>query len=88
MSKSFQYFIIYVSSGVRRKFQRGAKFHHNCVMSQINFMGSAEGTTILRGSRGMPPRKVCKITPKNMHFHFCAFWKEVLDNSVFTFLYF
>ena len=31
-------------SGVRRKFPRGGK-----VSSQINFRGSAEGTTILRG---------------------------------------
>jgi len=26
------------------------------------------------------------MTPKNTHF--CAFWKHVLDNTVFTFLYF
>jgi len=58
------------------KFPRGAKFRHNCVTSQINFRGSAEGTTIVRGSGGMSPGKVCKITPKNTHF--CAFWKQVL----------
>jgi len=63
-----------------------AKFHHNRVMSHINLRGSAEGKTILGGSRGMPPRKFCKITPENMHF--CAFWKQVLDNTVFTFFYF
>ena len=33
----------------------------------------------------MPPGKFCKITPKNTHF--CAFWKQVLDNTVFTFLF-
>jgi len=49
------------------------KFRHNRVTSQINFRGSAEGTTILGGSGGMPPRKFCKVTPKNTHF--CAFWK-------------
>ena len=50
------------------------------------FRGSAEGTTILGGSGGMPPGKFCKITPKNTHF--CAFWKQVLDNTVFTFFIF
>jgi len=38
------------------------------------------------GSGGMPPGKCCKIAPKNTHF--CAFWKQVLDNTVFTFFYF
>jgi len=42
--------------------------------------------TILGGSGGMPPEEFCKITPKNVHF--CAFWKQVLDNTVFTFFYF
>jgi len=41
-----------IVSGVRRKFPRGAKFRHNRVTSQINFRGSAEGTTILGGSGG------------------------------------
>jgi len=59
---------------------------HNRVTSQINFRGSAEGMTILGGSGGMPPEKFCKITPKNTHF--CAFWKQVLDNTAFTFFYF
>jgi len=57
-------------------FRGGAKCHHNCVTSPINFRGSAKGTTILRGSGSMPPRKFCKITLKNTHF--CAFWKQVL----------
>jgi len=57
-------------------FRGGAKFCHNLVTSQINFRGSAEGTTILGGSGGMPPGKFCKITPKNTRF--CAFWKQVL----------
>jgi len=74
------------NSGVRRKFLKGGKFRHNRVTSQINFRGSAEGTTILGVSGGMPPGKFCKITPKNTHF--CAFWKQVLDNTVFTFFYF
>jgi len=34
----------------------------------------------------MPPGKFYKIAPKNTHF--CAFWKQVLDNTVFTFFYF
>jgi len=41
-------------SGVRRKFPRGAKFCYNCVMSQINFSGSAEVTTILGGPGACP----------------------------------
>jgi len=49
-----------------------AKFRHNRVTSQINFRGSAEGTTILGGPgawacEGMLPGKFCKITPKNVH---------------------
>ena len=53
-----------------------AKFHHNRVShnrvtSQINFKGSAEGTTILGGSGDIPLGKFCKIIPKNTHF--CAF---------------
>jgi len=71
------------SSGVRRKLPRGTKFRHNRVTSQINFRGSAEGTTILGESGNMPPGKFCKITPKNTHF--CAFWKQVLDNTIYTF---
>ena len=46
-----QHFTKLEHSGVRRKFPRGAKFRHNRVTSQINFRGSAEGTTIL-GSPG------------------------------------
>jgi len=34
----------------------------------------------------MAPGKFCKITPKNTHF--CAFWKQVLDNTVYTFFIF
>ena len=63
-----------------------ASYRHNHVTSQINFRGSAEGMAILGGSGCMPPGKFCKITPKNTHF--CAFWKQVLDNTVFTFFYF
>ena len=33
----------------------------------------------------MPPGKFCKITHK--HTHFCAFWKQVLDNTVYIFLF-
>jgi len=57
-------------------FRGASKFRHNRVTSKINFRGSAESTTILRGSGSMPPGKFCKITPKNTHF--CAFWKQVL----------
>jgi len=42
----------------------GGKFRHNRLTSQINFR-----TTILGESGGMPPGKVCKITPKNTHLH-------------------
>ena len=68
-------------SGLRRKFPRGTKFRHNRVTSQINIRGSAEGKTILGGSGGMPQGKFCKTTPKNTHF--CAYWKQVLDITVF-----
>jgi len=44
------------TSGVRRKFPRGAKFRHNRVTSQINFRGSADGTTIV-GCPGACPRE-------------------------------
>ena len=46
-------FLLVDDSGVRRKFARGAKFRHNHVTSQINFMGTAEGMTILGWSGGM-----------------------------------
>jgi len=59
-----------------QKISKGGKFRHNRVTSQINFRGSALGTTILEGPGSMPPGKFCKITPKNTHF--CAFWKQVL----------
>ena len=38
------------------------------------------------GGGVMPPGKFCKLTPKNTHI--CAFWKQVLDNPVFTFFIF
>jgi len=56
------------------------------VTLQINFRESAKGTTILGVSGDMPSGKFCKITPKNTHF--CAFWKQVLHNTVFTFFNF
>ena len=53
------------SSGVRRKFPRGwPKFSHNRVMSQINFMGSAEDTTIRGWSGGMPRENFAKLHVK------------------------
>jgi len=67
-------------------FQGGAKIRLNPVTSQINFSGSAECTTILGGTGGMPPGKFCKITTKNTHV--CEFWKHVLDITVFTFFIF
>ena len=72
-------------SGARRKFPRGTKFRHNRVTSQINFRGSVEGTTIL-GVRGHSPGKILQNYTKNTHF--CAFWKQALDNTDFTFFYF
>jgi len=68
-------------SGERRQFPKGGQ-----ISSQINFTGSAKGTTILGESGDMPPGKFCKITPKNTHF--CTFWKQVLANTVFAFFYF
>jgi len=49
-------------------FRGGSKCRHNRVTSQISFRGSAESTTILGGSGGMPPRKFYKITHKNNAF--------------------
>ena len=63
-------------SGVHRKFPRGAKFCHDNVMSQSNFKRSAEDTTILGWSRGMPREIFSKLHLKIRIF--CAFWKEVL----------
>jgi len=74
------------TSGVRRKCPRGGKFRHNRVTSHINFRGRAEVTTILGVPGACPRGKFCKITPKNTHF--CAFWKQVLYNTVFTFFIF
>jgi len=55
--------MFYVLYAVAQKISEwGAKFRHNRVTSQINFKGSAEGTTILGASGGMPPGKFCKIT--------------------------
>jgi len=48
--------------------------------------GSAEGTTILGGSGGVPRENFAKLHLKIRIF--CAFWKQVLDNTVFTFFYF
>jgi len=64
----------------------GASFRHNRVTSQINFQGRAEGRPFQGGPGSMAPGKFCKITLKNTHF--CAFWKQVLENTVFTFFYF
>jgi len=71
-----------------RKISEGGKFRHNRVTSQscdvtIQLKGSAEGKTTL-GRSGACSRE--KIAPKNTHF--CAFWKQILDNTVYTFFYF
>jgi len=57
-------------------FRGGVQISSQCVTSQINFRGSAEGKTIIAGSGGMPPGKVCKTASKSTHF--CAFWKQDL----------
>jgi len=80
-----------VTSGVRRKFSRGGKFRHSRVTSQScdvtnQLWGKCRRHDHSRGSGSMPTGKFCKITPKNTHF--CALWKEVLDNTAFTFFYF
>ena len=54
-----------VISGVRRKFPRGdTKFRHNRVTSQINFRGSAEGTTILGGGGACSRENFAKLRLK------------------------
>jgi len=52
---------IITTSGVRRQFPRGGKFRHNRVTSQINFRGSAEGTTILGGPGACPRENLAKL---------------------------
>jgi len=66
----------HLNSGQLRKFPRGAKFCHNNVMSQSNFKRSAEDTTILGWSGGMPREIFSKLHLKIRIC--CAFWKEVL----------
>ena len=57
-----------VFSGVRRKFPREkSKFGHNRVTSQIN-LGSAEGTTIIGWSGGMPRKNFAKLHLKIIIF--------------------
>ena len=41
-------------------FRGGPRFFHNCVTSQIN-LGSAEGTTIIGWSGGMPRKNFAKL---------------------------
>ena len=43
-----------------KSFRAGPKFCHNCVTSQIN-LGSAEGTTIIGWSEGMPRKNFEKL---------------------------
>ena len=52
-------------------FQGGPKFCHT-VMSQINFMASAEGKTIVVWSEDMPQKNLQNYT-KNTRS--CVFWK-------------
>jgi len=66
-------------SGVCRKFLRGAKFRHNRVTSQINFRGSAEGTTILGGPGTCPRENFAKLHLKYaflciLEANFKQFW--------------
>ena len=50
--------------GCAESFLGGPKFGHNCVTSQIDFMGSAEGTTILGWFGGMPRKNFAKLHPR------------------------
>jgi len=49
-------------------FEGGSSFRHNRVTSQSNFRGSAEGTTILGGSGGMPQEYFAKLHLKIRFF--------------------
>jgi len=62
------YFFIRFSSGVHRKFPRGAKFRHNRVTSQINFRGSSEDITFVGGPEACPMENVAKL-----HLKICIF---------------
>ena len=44
-----------------QKISEGGKFRHNRMSTQINFRGSAEGTTILGGSAAMPRENFTKL---------------------------
>ena len=61
------------TSGVRRKFPRRPYFRHNHVTSQINFMGSAEVTTILGWSGGIPLCSFLLLKLLGFAFYFFIF---------------
>ena len=77
-------FTTIIVSGVRRKFLRGPKFCHNRVTSQMNLMGSAEGTTILGWSEGMPRENFAKLHLKIRIFvHFGSkFWSNAVTRFI------
>ena len=52
---------ILTANGVRRKYPGWGKFRHNRVTSQINFRGSAEGTTIIGGPGAYPWENFAKL---------------------------
>ena len=56
---------LFRNSGVRRKFPRGGpEFRNDRMTSQINFMKSAKGTTILGWSGDMPRKHFAKLHQK------------------------
>ena len=77
----------YISiSNVRRKFPRERPSFVTIVWRHKSTLRKCRRHDHSRGVRGHAPGKFCKITPKNTHF--CAFWKQVLDNTIFAFFYF
>jgi len=50
-----------IVQGCTQKISEGAKFRHSRVTSQINFRGSAEGTTILGGPGACPRKNLAKL---------------------------
>ena len=67
-----------LSVAYAESFRRGPKFRHNRVTSQIN-LGSAEGTTIIGWSGGMPRKNFAKLHQKYAFLYQSN--RKVLENQ-------
>ena len=64
----------------KQKISRGGQVSSQSCDVTNQLKGKCRRQNHSRGIQRHAPGKVCKITPKNTHF--CAFWKQVLDNTV------